>query len=54
MEDLLVVGADLVATMDGDDREIRGGWVAVAGGLVTAVGGPGDAPPPAGDGAAGR
>ena len=47
MEDLLVVGADLVATMDGDDREIRGGWVAVAGGLVTAVGGPGDAPPTA-------
>ncbi len=47
MEDLLVVGADLVATMDGDDREIRGGWVAVAGGLVTVVGGPGDPLPPA-------
>jgi cytosine/adenosine deaminase-related metal-dependent hydrolase len=43
--DLVVTGADLVATMDGDDREIPGGWVAVTGGLVSAVGGPGDTPP---------
>jgi cytosine/adenosine deaminase-related metal-dependent hydrolase len=45
--DLLVTGAELVATLDHEDREISGGWVAVAGGLVTAVGGPGDAVPPA-------
>jgi hypothetical protein len=29
MEDLLVVGAELVATMDREDREIHGGWVAL-------------------------
>ena len=45
--DLLVAGADLVVTMDDDRREIAGGWVACAGGFVTAVGGPADAPPAA-------
>jgi cytosine/adenosine deaminase-related metal-dependent hydrolase len=45
--DLLVAGAELVATLDGEDREVRGGWVAVSGGLVSAVGGPGDEPPTA-------
>ncbi|SNQ47347.1 8-oxoguanine deaminase [Frankia canadensis] len=45
--DLLVSGAELVATMDADRREIRGGWVAVTDGLVSAIGGPGDPPPPA-------
>ncbi len=45
--DLLVTGADLVATMDDEDREIAGGWVAITGGLVAAVGGPSDPTPPA-------
>jgi cytosine/adenosine deaminase-related metal-dependent hydrolase len=45
--DLLVTGADLVATVDRDRREIPGGWVAVTGGLVSAIGGPTDPPPAA-------
>ena len=45
--DLLVRGAELVATLDDDDREIAGGWVAISGGLVSAVGGPSDTPPAA-------
>ena len=45
--DLLVTGAELVATMDLEDQEIPGGWVAISGGLVSAVGGPGDTPPEA-------
>lgn len=45
--DLLVSGADLVATVDDDRREIPGGWVAISGGLIAALGGPGDEPPPA-------
>jgi cytosine/adenosine deaminase-related metal-dependent hydrolase len=45
--DLLVAGADLVVTMDDDRCEIADGWVACHGGFVTAVGGPGDTPPPA-------
>ncbi|HEX3425046.1 MAG TPA: 8-oxoguanine deaminase [Acidimicrobiales bacterium] len=45
--DLLVTAAELVATVDDDRREIAGGWVAVTGGLVSAVGGPGDPPPSA-------
>jgi cytosine/adenosine deaminase-related metal-dependent hydrolase len=45
--DLLVRGAELLVTMDGERREIPGGWVAVTGGMVSAVGGPGQAPPPA-------
>ena len=36
--------AELVVTMDADRREIRGGWVAVSGGFVTAVGEPGREP----------
>lgn len=47
MAQLVVRGADLVATMDVERREIPGGWVAVDDGLVVAVGGPSDAPPPA-------
>ena len=43
--DLLVAGADLVVTMDDDRRELAGGWVACAGGFVTAVGGRDQAPP---------
>jgi cytosine/adenosine deaminase-related metal-dependent hydrolase len=45
--DLVVAGADLVVTMDDDRRELPGGWVACRDGFVTAVGGAGDAPPPA-------
>jgi cytosine/adenosine deaminase-related metal-dependent hydrolase len=36
--DLLVRDADLVATMDGQRRELRGGWVAITDGLISAVG----------------
>ena len=36
--DLLVRDAVLVATVDGDDRELPGGWVAISDGLVSAVG----------------
>jgi 8-oxoguanine deaminase len=45
--DLLVADAELVATVDDQRREINGGWVAVRGGLVSAVGGPGETPPQA-------
>jgi cytosine/adenosine deaminase-related metal-dependent hydrolase len=45
--ELLVTGAELIATMDRDRREIRGGWVAIDGGLVVGVGGSGASPPPA-------
>src|SRR3954468_14954258 len=38
--DVLVTGADLVATMDDGRREIAGGWVAVTGGGGSALGGP--------------
>jgi cytosine/adenosine deaminase-related metal-dependent hydrolase len=42
--DLLVAGADLLVTMDDQRREIPGGWVAISGGFVTAVGEPGREP----------
>jgi cytosine/adenosine deaminase-related metal-dependent hydrolase len=45
--DLLVHDADLLATVDDDRRELVGGWVAVTGGVVSGVGGPGDPPPAA-------
>ena len=45
--DLLVSGAELVATVDERRREIPGGWVAIADGVVTAVGGPADEQPAA-------
>ena len=45
--DLLVSGARLLVTMDDAGTEIAGGWVAVTDGLVSAVGGPTDPPPPA-------
>lgn len=38
MADLLVRNARLLATMDADRRELAGGWVAIDGGLVSAVG----------------
>ncbi|MFZ9291073.1 MAG: 8-oxoguanine deaminase [Ilumatobacteraceae bacterium] len=36
--DLVIAGASLVATMDDARRELAGGWVAITGGLVSAVG----------------
>jgi cytosine/adenosine deaminase-related metal-dependent hydrolase len=45
--DLLISDAELVATVDDDRREIPGGWVAVTDGVVTALGSPADARPPA-------
>ncbi|MGI8664100.1 MAG: 8-oxoguanine deaminase [Acidimicrobiales bacterium] len=47
--DLLVSGAELVATVDDERREISGGWVAIEDGLVVGVGGPANAPPTASD-----
>jgi cytosine/adenosine deaminase-related metal-dependent hydrolase len=44
--DLLVTGADLVATMDDARREIAGGWIACRDGFVVAVGGAAEPPPP--------
>lgn len=43
--DLVVHGARLLVTMDADRTEIAGGWVAVDGGVVVAVGPPGEEPP---------
>ena len=45
--DLLVSGARLVAACDDGRRELPGGWVAITGGLVSAVGAAADPPPPA-------
>jgi cytosine/adenosine deaminase-related metal-dependent hydrolase len=45
--DLLVIGAELVATVDDERREIPGGWVAVTDGVVSGLGGPGDPAPDA-------
>ena len=45
--DLVVTGAKLLATCDDGHRELAGGWVAVTGGLVSAVGGAGDPRPAA-------
>ncbi|GAA4402734.1 8-oxoguanine deaminase [Fodinibacter luteus] len=45
--ELLVDGAELVTTLDAEDREIAGGWVALRGGLVESVGGPFDERPAA-------
>jgi cytosine/adenosine deaminase-related metal-dependent hydrolase len=43
--DLLVAGASLVATVDDDRTEIKGGWVAVTDGRISGVGTPGTEPP---------
>ena len=45
--DLVLRNARLVVTMDGGRRELAGGWVAVTGGLVQAVGSSLDEPPAA-------
>jgi cytosine/adenosine deaminase-related metal-dependent hydrolase len=42
--DVVVAGADLLVTMDDERREVAGGWVAITGGVVTGVGGPGAEP----------
>ena len=44
---MLIDGAELVATLDAEDREIAGGWLALDAGLITAVGGPADERPAA-------
>jgi cytosine/adenosine deaminase-related metal-dependent hydrolase len=38
MDDLVIAGGRLVATMDDDRRELEGGWVAITEGLITGVG----------------
>ncbi len=43
--DLLIRNALLVATVDQDRREIPGGWVAIAAGLIRAIGTATDTPP---------
>jgi cytosine/adenosine deaminase-related metal-dependent hydrolase len=45
--DLLIRGARLLATLDSDRRELAGGWVAIDGGFITAVGSSTDAEPAA-------
>jgi cytosine/adenosine deaminase-related metal-dependent hydrolase len=45
--DLLITDAELVVTVDDTRREIAGGWVAITGGVVSALGGPGTARPAA-------
>src|SRR6478609_6258869 len=45
--DLLITDAELVATVDDARREIPGGWVAVTGGAVSAIGEPADPRPDA-------
>ena len=44
--DLLVVNAGLIATVDGDDGEIPGGWIAIDDGSITAVDRHATSPPP--------
>ena len=36
--DVLIRNADMVATVDDSRREIRGGWVAVTGNVITGIG----------------
>jgi cytosine/adenosine deaminase-related metal-dependent hydrolase len=45
--DLVVTGGALVATVDDERRELAGGWVAIDGGFVAAVGSAADPVPPA-------
>ncbi len=47
MADLVVDNAALVATLDDRRRELAGGWVAVTGGMIEAVGASTDSPPAA-------
>ncbi len=43
----MIHSADLLATVDDERREIRGGWLAIDNGLITAIGGPSDPQPQA-------
>lgn len=45
--DLLIHDTSLVATMDKDRREIRGGWIAIRNGVISAMGASTDQPPDA-------
>lgn len=47
MADLLIRNARLVATVDAQRRELPGGWVAITGNLIEAVGSSTDVPPAA-------
>ena len=47
MADLLIRNARLVATVDANRRELPGGWVAVTGNLIEAIGGAADPAPAA-------
>src|SRR5437868_2593556 len=47
--DLLVSGAELLATVDDGRREVDGGWVAIDDGFVVTIGSPGEEPPRARD-----
>ena len=47
MTDLLIRGARLLATLDGQRRELPGGWVAIDAGVITAVGASSDPEPSA-------
>jgi len=47
MADLLIRNARCIATMDSDRRELSGGWVAITGGFVEAVGSSTDPEPQA-------
>lgn len=47
MADLLIRGARLLATVDRDRRELAGGWVALDGGFISAVGSSTDTEPSA-------
>ena len=51
--DLLVSGAELVATVDDERRELSGGWVAIHDGLVHSLGDAGTSQPPRWNGRAG-
>lgn len=42
--DVLIRNADLIATVDDLRREIRNGWIALTGNLITGIGGPESVP----------
>ena len=42
--DVLIRNADLIATVDDQRREMRGGWIALTGNLITGIGGPENTP----------
>lgn len=45
--DLLLINADLIATVDPARREIANGWLAIAANRIVGIGGTSDTPPPA-------